>query len=86
MTPLVPHLSSTLLSGGAEGLAMQINLVVIGLLVVLLILREALRGAAVRPGETPTQNGWTRALDLAIVPLLVAFCQIIGLRLVALLS
>jgi hypothetical protein len=84
MTPLVPQITiTTLFAGSLEGPTLGVSLVVIGLLVVLLVLREALRPAA---PPLRSRGVWTQALDLAIYPLLVAFCQIIVMRLVAILT
>jgi hypothetical protein len=81
MTTTVTHLTTrTLLSNSYDGLSTTIGIAVIGILALLLLVREfapLLRGSA--PGDT-------RALDMAIVPLLIVFATIVIARMAELLA
>ncbi len=58
-----------------EALSTSVGLVVVLLLVVLLVQKEVVRASG-----TARSRAWMRALDIAIVPLLMAFALIIGER------
>ena len=81
MTTTVTQLTTrTLLSNSYDGLSTTIGIVVIGILALLLLTREfapLLRGSAPRD---------TRALDMAILPLLIVFAMIVIARMAELLK
>jgi hypothetical protein len=81
MTTTVTSLTTrTLLSNSYDGLSTTIGLAVIGVLALLLLVREfapLARGRATRE---------TRALDIAIVPLLIVFTMIVIARMAELLA
>jgi hypothetical protein len=81
MTTTVTQLTTrTLLSNSYDGLSTTIGIAVIGILALLLLTREfapLLRGSAPRD---------TRALDMAILPLLIVFAMIVIARMAELLK
>jgi hypothetical protein len=81
MTTTVTSLTTrTLLSNSYDGLSTTIGLAVIGILALLLLVREfapLVRGSAQRE---------TRALDMALVPLLIVFAIIVVARMAELLA
>ena len=73
MSALLPeHLQTLLLMEGAEGQVLLLGVLAILVLVILLVVREALRAAA---GGQPDQKG--KLLDVAIIPLLIIFTFVV---------
>ena len=73
MSALLPeHLQTLLLMEGAEGQVLLLGVLAILVLVILLVVREALRAAA---GGQPDKKG--KLLDVAIIPLVIIFTFVV---------
>jgi hypothetical protein len=82
MTPTVTQVMIRILASDHAGsLTTAISLIVIVLLMVFLVLKEALRA-----NVASRSDRWVQTLNVAIYPLALAFCQIIALRLMAILG
>ncbi len=71
--------TSTITSTSYDALSTSIGIIAIVLLIVLLLLKETAR--AFGRGRAPI---WVRTLDVAIMPLLLAFTVVVVLRLLSL--
>lgn len=75
MTSTINVTITTLISNSSDALSTALSVIAILLLIVLLIEKELVRAA----GGVRVRT-WMQALDIAIVPLLVAFSCIIAMR------
>ncbi len=72
MIALLPEQLQTLLLEGGESQVLLLGVLAILVLVILLVVREALRAAA---GRQPDQKG--KLLDVAIIPLVLIFTFVV---------